>query len=735
VDQMWRERKQRVLTQGMPSITESIADAVVAKNGNIFFLTRPDGITPRGGSHGLGLYYHDCRFLKSYELKLAGAMPTGLASSVTHGFIAVFELTNPDIKMADGDYLRKEGIGIRWERLLDEDKTALSETLTFENFEPKTVEFPITLSFDARFEDVFAVRGTLQETPGNRHEPRWEDGALSFVYDGADGIRRSLSIHFSPAPAQTEGETAHFTVKLQPQGRQQIMVSLVVAESRDLRAEPQSHYRPNHGRMINELQRSSDQWMESVTEFRSDSRLLNLLMDRSLRDLNMLRSALGNEEYFAAGVPWFVALFGRDSLITALQTLAYDPGIAARTLRLLAKYQAQKADQWRDAQPGKIMHELRDGELAHIGEIPQTPYYGTVDATPLFLILLAIHSAWTGDLALFKELRGNVEAALEWIAKYGDSDGDGYVEYASATEHGLVNQGWKDSGDAMVNADGSLAGPPIALVEVQGYVYLAKILMADLYQRGGERQRADDLRKEAADLRERFNRDFWMEEKGVYAMALQADNKQVAVVSSNPGQALWTGIAEPDKARRTMERLMADDMFSGWGVRTLSGKEKRYNPVGYHLGTVWPHDNSIIAAGMRRYGFDDAAQRIFTGIIEAATHFEHHRLPEVFSGFGREEFEAPVRYPVANHPQAWASGAVPFLIQTVLGLEPNAFEGKLRVAQPMLPEFADWIEVRRLKVGDAVADLRFERAAKGGVAVRILRVDGRLAVEVEEGRA
>ncbi|HEY7180432.1 MAG TPA: amylo-alpha-1,6-glucosidase, partial [Blastocatellia bacterium] len=461
----------------------------------------------------------------------------------------------------------------------------------------------------------------------------------------------------------------------------------------------------------------------------------NSVMERSLRDLNMLRSALWGEEYFAGGVPWFVALFGRDSLITAMQTLAYHPGIAARTLRLLAKYQAQKADEWRDAQPGKIMHELRDGELAHIGEIPQTPYYGTVDATPLFLILLGRHAAWTGDLSLFKELRGNVEAALEWIAKYGDSDGDGYVEYASATEHGLVNQGWKDSGDAMVNADGGLATPPIALVEVQGYVYLAKILMADLYQRAGERQRADDLRTEAADLRERFNRDFWIEEKGIYAMALQGDNKQLAVVSSNPGHALWTGIAEPDKARRTMERLMAADMFSGWGVRTLSSKEKRYNPAGYHLGAVWPHDNSIIAAGMRRYGFDDAAQRIFTGIIEAATHFEHHRLPEVFSGFGRDEYEVPVRYPVANHPLAMASGATPFMVTTGLGLEPDAFEGKLRMARPMLPEFANCIEIRRLKVGDATADLRLERTAKGGVAVEVLRVDGRLDVEVDEGKA
>ncbi len=336
-----------------------------------------------------------------------------------------------------------------------------------------------------------------------------------------------------------------------------------------------------------------------------------------------------------------------------------DPHLAAETLRVLAHFQAEREDEWRDMQPGKILHELRIGELSQMGEIPHTPYFGSVDATALFLILIGQQAAWSGELSLFEELRGPVERALQWIARYGDRDGDGYVEYQSTSEHGLVNQGWKDSGDGIVDADGSLAKPPIALVEVQGYVYQAKLGVAALYERAGDFQRAAQLRREADELRERFNRDFWLGDKGIYTLALQADHKPLGVVASNAGHALWSGIADADKARRTMERLMADDMFSGWGIRTLSGQEKRYNPIGYHLGTVWPHDNAIIAAGFRRYGFYDALCRIFQGMLEAAMHFEARRLPELFGGFGRDEYRVPVHYPVACHPQAWAAASIP----------------------------------------------------------------------------
>jgi glycogen debranching enzyme len=447
-----------------------------------------------------------------------------------------------------------------------------------------------------------------------------------------------------------------------------------------------------------------------------------------LRDLYILKSSLAEQEFFAAGVPWFVTLFGRDSLIASLESLAYNPAVAECTLRIMARYQGRKVDEWRDEQPGKMMHELRVGELAHLNEIPQTPYYGTIDATPLFLILLARHAAWTGELRVFNELRNAVEAALAWIAEYGDQDGDGYIEYQSSSKKGLINQGWKDSGDAIVNADGSLARPPIALVEVQGYVYLAKTSLAELYERAGDMEAGRRLRREAEALRSRFNRDFWLDDKGYYALALQAQNKPAAVISSNPGQALWTGIVDADKGRATAARLMADDMFSGWGIRTLSAKERRYNPIGYHLGTVWPHDNAIIAAGLRRYGFDREACRIFSSIVEAAPYFEHHRLPEVFAGFCRSAYGVPVRYPVACHPQAWAAGAVPYLVETALGLMPEAFDHRLRIVRPVLPDFVRSLEIRDIRVGAGRANLRFERKANGAVATAIVRVEGRLEV-------
>jgi glycogen debranching enzyme len=483
------------------------------------------------------------------------------------------------------------------------------------------------------------------------------------------------------------------------------------------------------------LRDSASDWLAAHAEVEADSVLLTRLLTRSLRDLRVLRSSLHGQEYFAAGVPWFVALFGRDSLIAALQALAWNPDIAAQTLRLAASYQGQQVDDWRDEQPGKILHELRVGEMARLGEIPQTPYYGTIDATPLFLILLCQHAAWTGDLTLFNELRANVELALVWLDEYGDSDHDGYLDYASTSEKGLVNQGWKDSGDAIVNANGGLARPPIALVEVQGYVYRAKLELADLFERSGEPERAERLRHEAARLRERFNHDFWLADLDCFALALQADHKPCAVVSSNPGQALWGGIVDVQKARKTAERLLCDDMFSGWGVRTLSSEATAYNPIGYHLGTVWPHDNALIAAGLRRYGHDDAFQRIFSGIVEAALHFPDYRLPEVFAGFSRAEHSIPVRYPVACHPQAWAAGAIPSMLTAALGLQPDAFARRLRIVRPILPAYVSRLDLRRVRVGDARVDLRFQRGAEDAVTVEMTGLAGELDLSVEHDGA
>lgn len=731
LEQERQERKQRVLTKRTPSITRSIAEAVVIKSGNPYFLAEPTGDVTLGGEHGFGLYYHDCRYLNGYELRLGGARPTTLVGSAERGFSAVFQFTNPDLRLEHGRLIPKETISGRWLRVIDGERLALDDLLTLENLGLETIELPLELTFSAAFEDVFSVRGLLEEHRGTLHEPRWESGVLCFVYDGADGVQRRLDVAFAPEPHAVDGTTARFRLALGPRGQQELLVTLQLSEAREHRGARRPPRKPDPKRGQEVLHQATEAWVANHTRVTTSSLLLNRVMERSLRDLAMLRSTLGDDHFFAAGLPWFGTLFGRDSLITALQTLAFDPAIAAQTLRVLARHQGKRVDDWRDEQPGKILHELRVGELARLGEVPHSPYYGTVDATLLFLILLREHAVWTGSLDLFHALRENVDRALEWLEHYADLEGSGYVQYASSSAKGLVNQGWKDSGDAIVNADGTLAEPPIALVEVQGYAYLAQLAVAELFERAGEAERGAALREQAASLRQRFNRDFWVEDLGCLALALQRGGRPCAVASSNPGQALWTGIVDRDKAARTVQRLMAPDMFSGWGIRTLSAHERRYNPIGYHLGTIWPHDNAIIAAGFRRYGFDQEALRIFDGIVSAATYFEHERLPELFAGFERDDYGVPVRYPVADHPQAWAAGAVPYLMTTLLGLVPEAFERRLRIVRPLLPGFVNYCELRGLRVGSARVDLAFERTERGTIAVKVARIDGDLAVVIQ----
>lgn len=726
------ERKQRVLKHGATALVRSIASAVVVKNEDLFFLTEPDGRVPLWEPHGFGLYYHDCRFLRGYELQIAHAKPDVLASTATRGFQANFDLTNPDIRMDNGTLIRKEQIGIHWERLLDSKGNALIDRIVLQNFAMKETAFPISLGFQADFEDVMEVRGAEPDRKGTLHPAEWKGNVLCFAYDGADNVYRSLSVYFSVPPDNKDGANAEFNIHLDPRESTELLVSLCLAESEDADAtRPRAHFKVDLDKTGQELEQISDEWMSSNTLVHCDSLLVNAAIERSLRDLAVLRTSIDGQEFFSAGVPWFVTLFGRDSIISALQTLAFNSDIAEHTLRLLAKYQGQRVDPWRDEEPGKILHELRVGEMAHLNEIPQTPYYGSVDATPLFLVLVAQHAAWTGDLTLFQDLSANVESALAWIDQYADHNGDGYVDYQSKSKNGLSNQGWKDSGDSVTNTDGSLAQAPIALVEVQGYVYLAKMGLAGLYERVGDTARAQQLRQQAERLRERFNHDYWMKDKQFFAQALEANGKQAGAITSNPGQALWTGIVDTDKAGPTIERLMSPDMFNEWGIRTLSDQERRYNPIGYHLGTVWPHDNSIIAAGFRRYGHEKEICRVFESMMEAAMGFRLYRLPELFAGFARSDYGVPVRYPVACHPQAWAAGTIPYVLESLLGLKPEAFEHRLRIVRPILPDVISHLEVHRLRVGGGRVDLDFERTHDGAVAVTVPKVEGDLQVIVE----
>jgi glycogen debranching enzyme len=727
-----REPKRRVLTHAAPSETEAIADAIVLKDGPIFLLTNPDGNVPLNDGHGLGLYYRDCRFLNGYELLIADARAQPLVGTAAAGFKAVFELTNPDFETKGGGTVPKENIGIKWERMIDSERAALRDVITLQNFAMVPIDFTLTFRFSSDFEDMFAVRSMSSKRPGKLNPPRWDKFILFFSYDGADGIYRGVNIRFSPTPDRRVGNRAQFEVSLQPGEKKELLISLIVVESKDKeQIQPRPWEIPDLRRIEALLHRSAGDWLKRQTAVDSDSLALTRLIERSFRDLRMLRNTLEGREYFDAGIPWFTTLFGRDSLITSIQSLAYDPDIAENMLRLLAAFQGKEVDEQRDEQPGKIIHELRVGELANLGQIAHSQYYGTVDATPLFLILMGMHARWTGKLEVFRDLRGNVEKALEWIDRFADITGDGFTQYKSTSDVGLANQGWKDSGDALVREDGGLAKPPIAVVEVQGYVYGAKRLMAEVYRRAGEAEVAERLEREASELRNRFEERFWLEDKGIYAFALEDGLRPVGVVASNMGQALWMGIVDRERAKKVAERLMLPDMYSGWGIRTLSEEARRYNPVGYHVGTVWPHDNSIIAAGFRRYGLDEAARRVMTGIFEAATYFSHYRLPELFSGFSREDYEVPVAYPVACHPQAWAAGSIPYMVETLLGLVPDAFDRRLRIVRPTLPDFVHELELRNLRVGEARADLRFERTEDARVAVDVLSIEGDLEVLVQ----
>jgi glycogen debranching enzyme len=727
------ERGRRALHDEKPPPVQSLADAVVIKAEGLFFVTERDGQVPFTGGHGFGLYYHDCRFLNGYELHLDNQPAIALTADARLGASADVELTNSAFRTAGGRVVPKQEIGIRWERVLDAVHLALHERLTFRNYSQEEVSFPVRLAFRAAFEDVFVVRGMSEKGLGKLLPTEWKDGALFFLYEGSDGIFRSLQVHFTPAPARADGAEAYFDLTLPARASRALHVTLALRESarrRDVQPRPPRHADLDDAR--DELRQSVVSWVRDRTQVRSDSRFLEQIIDRDMRDLFMLRTRLEDREFFAAGVPWYVALFGRDSIISAYQTLPYEPAVATQTLRLLARYQGTKVDAYRAEEPGKILHELRVGELAHDGDIPQTPSYGSIDSTPLFLILLARHAAWTGDLGLFRELRGHVERALEWMERYGDRDGSGYLSYQNESDKGLANQGWKDSGDSIVNADGSLAEPPIKLVEVQGYAYRARLGIADLFARAGDHGPARHLRQQAEQLRKRFNRDFWLPDLSFYAEALQAGDRPAAVVSSNPGQALWTGIVAADRAPQVAQRLLADDMFSGWGVRTLSGRERRYNPISYHDGTVWPHDNSLLLAGLRRYGHDEAALRIFGGITDAALHFRGYRLPELFAGFRRSDFGVPVRYPVACHPQAWAAGSVPFMLTALLGLTPEGFDRRLRIVRPVLPEHVNRVELHGLRVGPGRVDLCFRRRPGGGTEVEVLSGADNLDVTIEQ---
>jgi glycogen debranching enzyme len=722
--------RERILTQADPAKVRRSATAVVLKEGSLMLLTDEGGDVPSSLPHGFGLFLDDCRFLDAFELTLNGEPPTVLSGTGMRGFETRHRLTNETL--GDGENgISKHTIALQRRRLIR--AGVVHELQSLHNYGRRAAALRVELRYRARFEDVFVVKGFVRRPRGRLRPPRVVNGdRVELTYEGADGVVRTTALVFSPAPDRLDGASATYVLSLPSGADAELAITLTPSQGpTEAPPRPSAHPQTSAAAVTRWLERSEAIWLARSATVRGSSPLFERVFRRALLDLRQLRSRLDGYDYFAAGIPWFATLFGRDAAVVALQTLPYGLQMAQQTLRLLARYQATRVDAYRDAAPGKILHEYRAGELARARAIPQSPaYYGSVDATPLFLILLTEYVRWSADLALARELRPNVDAALGWLAGSADSDGDGYLDYAGRYATGLINQGWKDSGNAIVNADGSLPEPPIALCEVQAYAYRAWRQTGELLRRLGDDAAAVDVERRADDMRARFARDFWDPALGAYVLARQHGGRPAAVVSSNAGHVLWGCLAEDEHAARVADRLMQPDMFSGWGIRTLSSRAVAYNPMSYHLGSVWPHDNALIAAGFRRYGHDEPALRVFDAVFDAATRFRHYRLPELFAGYPRTESEQePVRYPVACSPQAWAAGALPYALWNLLGLRADAPGGLLRVLRPRLPEWLEWVELTDVKVGSARVDLRFQRVTGGAIDLKASVQAGTLRIE------
>ncbi len=701
----------QILPQGEPVGLADIRDALVIKESDLFLMTDAEGNLPRENNSGYGLYKGDTRHLSVYDLSFDRVRPTVLLSSAELGYSSEHHLTNPHMPSIDQQLIPKDSLEIRRQRVINR---VLLETIHITNFSISEVTFNLRFEFEADFVDIFEVRGHKRRRRGKISTPVVEKDKVRSKYHGLDNVWRSTEIKFSPQPDQIWYNGALFTVTL---GHRDTAVITVTVSPDD--AVSGSHFQG----AFEMLAASYADWLSSCTQVFTDNEFFNAILERSLKDARMLTVGDDGGAFIAAGTPWFNCLFGRDSIIASLQLLAFRPDMARGTLRMLARWQGKDVDDWRDQEPGKILHELRVGEMASVGEIPMTPYYGAVDSTLLFLMLVAEYVAWTGDLGLVRELEPNLMSALEWVQKFGDADGCGYVEYSRRSPQGLLNQAWKDSRDSIVNENGTLAKPPISVVEVQGYAYAAKNGMAWLLSLLGKPRLARMLRREATDLKVRFNRDFWMEDEGFCALALGAGREPARSIASNPGQCLWTGIVDEGKSTRLVERLFWNDLFSGWGIRTMSSRSVRYNPLSYHLGSVWPHDNSLIGMGLKRYGFDEELDDLATALYDCCRSFAYYRLPELFCGVPRTSHNLPVRYPVACRPQAWAAGTFPLLLQAILGLAPNAARNELRVVHPRLPHWLRQVEVRGLRVGSGAVDLLYE-SRRGRTQLSVLAERG-----------
>lgn len=676
------------------------------------------GASPGGPD---GLFHRDTRFLSRLELLVNGLQPLLLGSNLRDDN-AVFsaDLSNPDLYFDKRPVLRKDTVHIV--RTLFLWRGVAYHRMRVRNYGDRKISVRLSLGFDADFADLFEVRGLGRARRGSVSARTLHPDRAILTYRGLDNVLRATTLTFDPAPTELESNRASFVLELRPGEAQSLFLTIDCERNADRRPAP-------FLRAIRAARRELRAAARDVSTVETSNSVLNEILCRSMADLHMLITDTPEGRYPYAGIPWYSTTFGRDGIITALQMLWLDPALARGVLRRLAAYQAKTDDPRTEAQPGKILHEMRSGEMAALQEIPFGLYYGSVDATPLFVLLAGLYAERTGDEALLRELWPSVEAALRWIDGPGDADGDGFVEYEYRGGRGLINQGWKDSEDAVFHADGALAQGRIALAEVQGYVFAAKRVAARCARRLGKPELAETLERDAARLAERFNAAFWCPELETYALALDGDKRPCRVRSSNAGQVLFSGIAPPERARLVAEGLMGPRLFSGWGIRTLASDEVRYNPMSYHNGSVWPHDNALIALGFAQYGLRRPIHRVFQGLFDAAAYMEFRRLPELFCGFRRERRRGPTLYPVACSPQAWASAAPFSLLQATLGLQFDPSAGEIRLRNPSLPAFVDEIVLRKLRLGCSSIDVKVRRH-RDEVAVEVLDSHGRIRLSI-----
>lgn len=702
--------------------TSPLADARthVLKHGETFGVFNRYGDIQHIGLGEQGLYHEGTRFLSRMEFNLEEGHPFLLSSTIKedNALLAV-DLTNPDRYKDDLTFLPRGTLHISRAKLLWQCR--FLERLQFTNYSFIPLTLTFSLKFEADFADIFEVRGEQRPQRGIITATLMKDKTVLLEYQGLDDIKRTTHLTVDPPPTIASTTSMVFELSLAPKEQKTFHINVSCSVNHHLPEALNFHSAQAHATQALETGKARFCTLYTGNEQFND------WVNRSLNDICMMTTDLPQGPYPYAGVPWFSTPFGRDGIITALECLWINPDLARGVLKYLASTQATDINPERDAEPGKILHETRKGEMAALKEIPFEQYYGSVDSTPLFVLLAGAYYDRTGDEEFIRTLWPHLDLALEWIDRYGDKDQDGFVEYYRQTPTGLAQQGWKDSHDSVFHADGKLAEGPIALCEVQGYVYAAKMAASNLAGILGHARRAGVLHNQAQALRDQFNRLFWSDELGTYILALDGKKQPCAVRSTNAGHTLFTEIAPKDRAEVIVNRMFEEYFFSGWGIRTIPTNESRYNPMAYHNGSIWPHDNALIALGMSRYGLTQSLDRIMAGLFDMSIYVDLHRLPELICGFERRPGEGPILYPVACAPQAWAAGAVFLLLQACLGISFQGAEREIRFTNAHLPEFLPALHIKNLSIGKFSADLELTRT-ESDVLINVIRKDDPLNI-------